>query len=68
MQEFPHQLVLDGRVAGSWRREMTDTKAIVTVKAHNPLNKRHVGALARQAEALGRFFGRSCRLDQAAAG
>ena len=62
-QAYPHQLVMDGRVAGSWRREMTATRVSVTVKAYNLLNKRQLGALAAPAEALGRFFGRPCRLD-----
>ena len=61
-REFPHQVVLDGRVAGSWRREMTATRATVTLKTYKPLDKRQLRALGAQAEALGRFFGRPCRL------
>ena len=62
-REFPHQVVLDGRVAGSWRREMTATSATVTLKTYNPLDKRQLRALGAQADALGRFFGRPCGLD-----
>jgi hypothetical protein len=63
MQQFPHQLVLDGRVAGSWRREMTDSSATVVVKPFDPLDRRHLRALEAQAEACGRFFSRPCGLE-----
>jgi hypothetical protein len=63
LQEFPHQIVLDGRVAGSWRRHLSDTRATVVAKPFNPLNKRDQRALEGQAEACGRFFGRPCGLE-----
>ena len=61
-REFPHQVVLEGRVAGSWRREMTATRATVTLKTYKPLGKRQLRALAAQAATLGRFFARPCEL------
>ena len=60
---YPHQLVLDGRVAGSWRRQMTGGSVTVVAKPFNPLDKRQLRAMAAQAEACGRFFGRPCRLE-----
>jgi hypothetical protein len=63
MQESPHQLVLDGRVAGSWRRQMTETQATAVLKPYKPLDKRHLRALEGQAEACARFFGRPCGLE-----
>jgi hypothetical protein len=62
-QEYPHQVVLDGRVAGSWRRQLTDRLAGVVVRPVKPLDKRQLRALAGQADACGRFFGRPCRLE-----
>ena len=60
---YPHQVVLDGRVAGGWRRQMTDGSVTVVAKPYKPLDKRQLRALAGQAEACGRFFGRPCRLE-----
>ena len=62
-REYPHQVVLDGRVAGSWRRQMSERAAAVVVKPHKPLDQRQLRALAGQAEACGRFFGRPCQLE-----
>jgi len=62
-REYPHQIVLDGRVAGSWRRQMTERAAAVVVKPHKPLDQRQLRALAGQAEACGQFFGRPCQLE-----
>jgi hypothetical protein len=63
-REYPHQLVLDGRVAGSWQRQMTERQGTLVVKSYKPLEKTHLRALEGQVEACGRFFDRPCRLDQ----
>jgi hypothetical protein len=62
-REYPHQVILNGQVAGGWRRRMTDAAAAVVVKPYKPLGKPQLRALAGQAEACGRFFGRPCRLE-----
>ena len=62
-RDFPHQLVLDGRVAGSWQRQMTDRQGTLFVKSYKPLEKRHLRALEAQVVASGRFFARPCRLE-----
>ena len=62
-RDFPHQLVLDGRVAGSWQRQMTDRQGTLVVKPYKPLEKRHLHALEGQVAASGRFFARPCRLE-----
>jgi hypothetical protein len=61
--DFPHQLVLDGRVAGSWQRQMTDRRGTLVVRSYRTLEKRHLRALEGQVEACARFFDRPCRLD-----
>lgn len=63
-REYPHQVVLDGRVAGSWRRQMTETKALVAVKAYKTFDKGQLRALQAQASAFGRFFAHPCRLSR----
>ena len=60
---YPHQVVLDGRVAGSWRRQITDGSVTVLVQPYKPFDKRQLRALAGQSDACGRFFGRPCRLE-----
>ena len=62
-QGYPHQVVLDGRVAGGWRRLMTEATVTVVVKPYNPLTRRQLQALRAQAAGCGRFFGRPCRLE-----
>lgn len=58
--EYPHQIVLHGRVAGSWRREVGSTGAQVTLKTYAPVSKSEAKALAGEAARLGRFFGVPC--------
>jgi hypothetical protein len=61
-REYPHQLVLDGRVAGSWRRQITAASTTILVKPYNRLTRRQLRALTAQVQACGRFFGRPCQL------
>ncbi len=58
--EYPHQILLHGRVAGSWRREVSATAAQITLKTYAPLAASEAKALARQAARLGRFLGVPC--------
>jgi len=58
--EYPHQIVLNGRVAGSWRREVSARGAAVTLRTYSRPSKAETTALAAEASRLGRFFGVPC--------
>jgi len=55
--EYPHQVVLHGRIAGSWRREVTAKEARVTLRTYAAATKAESKALAAEASRLGAFFG-----------
>ncbi|MFN7978496.1 MAG: winged helix DNA-binding domain-containing protein [Vicinamibacterales bacterium] len=58
--EYPHQIVLHGRVAGSWRREVTPKHAVITLRFHEtpaPAEQRAIHAIA---DRFGRFLGVPC--------
>ena len=57
--EYPHQIVLHGRVAGSWRREVTSREVRATLRPYVPASKSDIHALTLQATRLGTFLG--CR-------
>jgi len=63
--EFPHQVVADGRVAGSWRREVGRTSAQVSLRWHQPPAPRQRAALAAEAARFGQFLGLPCGIDHA---
>ena len=56
--EYPHQIVLHGRIAGSWRREVTATQVRATLRPYAAVSKSDIHALTQQASRLGTFFGR----------
>jgi len=58
--ELPHQIVLHGRVAGSWRREVSARSAAVTLRTYTRPSRAETTALAGEAARLGRFFGVPC--------
>ena len=58
--EYPHQIVLHGRVAGSWRREVTASRATITLKFHAEPGAGEVRALKRAAAQFGRVLGLPC--------
>lgn len=58
--EFPHQVVLHGRVAGSWRREVPPKHAAVTWKLHAKPTATELRALTAEARRFGRFLGVPC--------
>jgi len=58
--EYPHQIVLHGRVAGSWRREVSGTRATITLAFHAPPTAAERTALEKAAGAFGRFLGLPC--------
>jgi hypothetical protein len=61
--EYPHQVVLDGRVAGSWRRCMTNASARVALRLYARPSRAQAAALAAQARQLGSFLGVACTMD-----
>ncbi len=63
--EFPHQLVADGRVAGSWKREVGRASAQVSLRWYQPPAPRQRAALAAEAARFGRFLGLPCAIDHA---
>jgi len=58
--EYPHQIVLHGRVAGSWRRETSTAAAAVTLKPYGDVSTRETRGLHAAARAFGRFLGLPC--------
>lgn len=58
--EYPHQIVLPGRVAGSWRRELAPTRATITLKTYAPPVAAELRALTAAATRFGRFLGLPC--------
>ena len=60
--EYPHHVIVDGRVAGSWQRTITATSAGVALKMYEPPTRGQSQALASEAKRYGRFLGLPCRL------
>jgi hypothetical protein len=55
--EHPHQLVVDGRVAGSWRRTISARTLVVEARAYDKLSRAQRQAVLAQAERYGQFLG-----------
>jgi hypothetical protein len=68
-REHPHQVIVDGRVAGSWRRTISENKLLVELWPYARLSKPHREALDAQAARYAQFLGLTyeLRLDTAAA-
>ena len=60
--ELPHHVVVDGRVAGSWRRRLTDTAVAVDVRPYAALSAAAVRRLRTEARKFGRFLDRDAEL------
>lgn len=58
--EYPHQIVLHGRVAGSWRRELAATRAMITLQTYAVPAAAELRALTAAAARFGRFLGLPC--------
>lgn len=58
--EYPHQIVLHGRVAGSWRREVSPKHAALTLRFHETPAPAEQRALHAIADRFGRFLGVPC--------
>ena len=53
---FPHHLVIDGRLAGSWRRTVNNNSVAIEVAPYKPLSKAHARAATGEAECYGEFL------------
>ena len=62
-REFPHHIVLGGRVAGSWRRTIGPGAAGVTLKFYGRPTATERRALAAQAARYGQVLGLPCRVE-----
>jgi hypothetical protein len=60
--EHPHQLIIDGRVAGSWKRTISDTLLSVDAWPYRRLTSPQRAAVARSVERQGAFLGIPARL------
>lgn len=60
---FANLVLADGRVAGSWRRVVTDTHVTVAVNLHRPVTRITRRAIDAAAQALGKFHGRQAALE-----
>ena len=62
-QEYPHHVVLDGRVAGSWRRNIGAREASVVMKLYGRATTRQRQALARAVGRYGEMLGMRCAVE-----
>jgi hypothetical protein len=61
-QEPGRVIVINGRAVGEWRRRLGARQVVIEVDLFRPLESDEERALLREAERLGRFFGRDARL------
>ena len=60
---FANLVMVDGRLAGSWRRAVTDTHVEVSVSLHRPVTRITRQAIGVAAQALAEFHGRQASLE-----
>ena len=53
---FPHHLVIDGRLSGSWRRTVKVNSVAIEVAPYQALSKAHARAVAGEADCYGEFL------------
>ena len=63
-REYPHHIVVDGRVAGSWRRTIGSRSAGVTLKFYGRPTATERRALAAQAARYGEVLGVPCQVER----
>ena len=54
---FPHHLVIDGILAGSWRRELKGNSVMIEVAPYNKLSPIHTRAVMNAVDSYGEFLG-----------
>jgi hypothetical protein len=60
--QYPHQVVIDGRVAGSWRRTVSNGPASLSLRLYATPTRVQAAALEAQAKSFGRFLSVPCTL------
>jgi hypothetical protein len=55
-REFPHPIIVDGRIAGSWRRTIAANGLTIELWPYETLSTRARAALGREANRYGRFL------------
>lgn len=61
---YAHLLVVDGKFAGTWRRQEKGNAVRISTTPFRPLKRVHTRALAAQAERLGVFMGVPVTIDR----
>ena len=56
-QGYPHQLVIDGRLAGAWQRRVGRTAATVSVRPFALLSRARAAAVRAAADRYRKFLG-----------
>lgn len=51
-----HHLIIDGRLAGNWRRTVKANSVVIEVAPYKPLSKAHARAVAGEADCYGEFL------------
>jgi hypothetical protein len=54
---FNHTIVLDGKIAGTWKRSIAKTRVTIEVKPFTPMNTAQTRKIAAAAERYGAFLG-----------
>jgi hypothetical protein len=62
--EYPHHVIVDGRVAGSWRRTLGPKAATVTTKFYGRPSAAARAAIAAQAARYGETLGVPCAVER----
>ena len=60
---YPHQLVIDGRVAGSWSRVVSEKVTTARIRTASQLERSASRGLSAQAERYSRFLGRPFEIE-----
>ncbi len=60
---FNHTIVLDGKIAGTWKRSIAKTRVTIEVKPFTPLNAAQTRKIAAAAERYGTFLGLEVHVD-----
>jgi len=60
---FSHTIVLDGKIAGTWKRSLAKERVVVEVKPFAPINTTQARKIAAAAELYGAFLGLESRVS-----
>ena len=54
---FPHMIVIDGQIVGSWKRTPANGRVVIEVNSFAPFTKAQARAVAAAADEYGKFLG-----------